>query len=109
MRMVLEPHARTVRIGIAAQHAHQSRAVRSAVAHADTRGKCLARAMREAIEITGDRQLCFGHVVRLAGADRRCQAGSVARTLSNYCHPPAKPVLAKAGAGTRRPRSPLSR
>jgi hypothetical protein len=31
--------------------------------------------MREAIEIAGDRQFCFGHVARLAGRDRHCQAG----------------------------------
>ena len=61
VRQILEAHARTVGIGITAQHAHQSHAIPATIAHADESGKRLTRPMRKPVEIPGDRQLCLSH------------------------------------------------
>src|ERR1700721_158054 len=61
MRQVLDAHARSVGIGIAAQNAHQSRAKPAAIAHADEGGELLTRPVRKPVEIPGDRQLRLSH------------------------------------------------
>ena len=58
---VLELHAGPIRILIAADHAHQSDAVRARGAQADAGDDILAGARGEAVEISGDRQDRFAH------------------------------------------------
>ncbi len=74
VRQVFEAHSGPVGIRIAAEHAHKSCTIRSTVTHADERGKTLAGAMRETIEVPGDRQFIVGHAGRLTIGTARCQA-----------------------------------
>ncbi len=59
-RQILEAHSRTRRIGIAAHDAHEARPIRAGFAQAHMRDEGLARTVREAVEISGDRK--FGGV-----------------------------------------------
>src|SRR5580765_7806252 len=61
MRQALEAHTWTVGIGIAAQHAHKSRAIAATIARTDEGGKRLTRPMRKPVEIPGDRQFRLSH------------------------------------------------
>ena len=59
---VFEPHARAIRVRVAADHAHQAGTVRPRGAQTDAGNDILARARRKAVEIAGDRQDCFAHI-----------------------------------------------
>src|SRR5262249_4317885 len=66
-RQILETNARSVRIGVAAQHPHKPGTVRAGCVHADKSCEGFARAMRETVEIAGDRQFLRAHARKAGG------------------------------------------
>ncbi len=89
MRQILEAHAWAVRVRIAAQHAHQLNAVRPAVAHADKGAEGLARTVREAVQIAGDRQFILSHAAQAGG--RRMTVSSRFNGGSTALDGPSRP------------------